>query len=195
MAVDLHKLHENAVDRNPEVWKDKSPTEHTNKLVVVGYLFVVLKAACCTGKDVERYEDPAADLWVAKDWENSNNWAVNNEDHLETGLQTAQAIILDRLRLVVEHGYYQTCGKEQHQEKYAGNDVENVNALVTLEGLYYIMVSVVTIQNWYETLKEREIEYPIQENYLISQEPHCGLNILLLTVSQSEMHINDETND
>ena len=167
MAVDLHKLHENAVDRNPEVWKDKSPAEHTNELVVVRNLFVVLEAACGTCQDVECDEDPAADFWVAKDWEKGHDWAVNYEDHLETGLQTAQAIILDRLRLVVEHGYYQTCGKEQHQEKYAGNDVENVNALVTLEWLYYIMFSVVTFQNWYENLKEREIEYPIKEYYLI----------------------------
>ena len=105
MAVDLHKLHENAVDRNPEVWKDKSPTEHTNELVVVGYLFVVLKAACCTGKDVERDEDPAADLWTTKDWEGCYNWAVDYQHHFETWLQPTQAVFLNGLCFIIEHGY------------------------------------------------------------------------------------------
>jgi len=161
VTINLNKLHKYGVDGYPQVRKSETPTEYAHKLIVVGDLLAVLKARGGTWEYINRDKDPVADTRGAQIWKERNYWPVDEKGNLETGLQTTQTVILDRLGLIVEEAYDKTCGKEQYQEDHCDYDIENMNSLVALKRLVYIVIAIVAIEYRNKTLIERKIENPV----------------------------------
>lgn len=102
VAIHSHELHQYGVQGDPEVEIDQATREDTHELVVEGDLLVVLEAEHQAGDQVDGDEDPTAGLRVTEDGEGDNDRPIDNEGDLETALLPRQAVLLDRLRFVVQ---------------------------------------------------------------------------------------------
>ena len=102
MAIHSHELHQQCIQGDPQVEVDEAACEDTHELVVEGDLFVVLEAQHQTGDQVHSDEDPTAGLRIAEDGEDDNDRPIDNERDLEAALLPRQAVLLDRLRLVIQ---------------------------------------------------------------------------------------------
>ena len=77
MTVNLDQLHKYGIDGDPKVRKQKTAAENTDKVIVVGDRFAVLKAGGGTRQDVYRDKDPVAHARGAQIREERDHWAVN----------------------------------------------------------------------------------------------------------------------
>lgn len=86
VAIHSHELHQNGIQRDPEVEIDQAAREHTHELVVEWDLLVVLEAQHQAGDQVHSDEHPAASFRLTEDREGYNYRSIDNECELETAL-------------------------------------------------------------------------------------------------------------
>jgi hypothetical protein len=102
VAIHPHQLHQQCVQGDPQVQVDEAAREHAHELVVEGDLLIVLETQHQAGDQVHGDEDPAAGLGIAEDGKGDNDRPIDNEGDLEAALLPRQAVLLDRLRLVIQ---------------------------------------------------------------------------------------------
>lgn len=70
---------------------------------------------------------------------------------------------MHRLRLVEEHGYNETDGKEEDQKDNAQYYVEDMDALETLNRLVYVMIAIFAVKYRNKGLIEGQIKDPVHK--------------------------------
>ena len=127
MVIHPHELHQQCVQGDPQVEVDEAAREHAHELFVEGDLLIVLETQHQAGYQVNGDEDPATGLGIAEDGEGDNDRAIDNERDLEAAFLPRQAVLLDRLSLVIQGRNDQSYGKQEHQEEHRDDDIEDVN--------------------------------------------------------------------